>query len=175
MLGGGHVRRRSVDSGVDGSPCVPLERERKKHTAIQHLASVLKFDRGDDELPTSVQDRMSKISIEHDYVPDRPSKLEPEKMVVPKPSIASTSSDRFGLERMIVAGKGLLERQSLEESALMAQGEDIVASCKCCSYCFICLSFDQHIPDSREHSRLLSSWSRGSFAVKHSDLGQLRC
>lgn len=114
MLGGGHVRRRSVDSCVDGSPCVPLER--KKHTALQHLARVLRFDHGHDELPASVPDRMSKIS--------------PDKVVVPKPSIASTSSYQFGTERMIKAGQGLLQRQSLEESALMAHGEDILASCE---------------------------------------------
>ena len=131
MLGGGHVRRRSIDSRIDGSPCAPLERERKKHTALQHLARVLRFDQGDDELPASVPDRLSKISPEKMVVPDRLSKMSPEKMVVPKPSIASTSSYRFGTERMIVAGKGLLERQSLEESALLAQGEDVLTSCEC--------------------------------------------
>ncbi|KAJ7813377.1 hypothetical protein B0H14DRAFT_3149939 [Mycena olivaceomarginata] len=44
-----------------------------------------------------------------------------------KPSIASTSSSKFGGERMIKAGQGLLVRQSLEESALVAEGEDIMA------------------------------------------------
>lgn len=32
---------------------------------------------------------------------------------------------------MIMARKGLLERQSLEDSALMAHGEDLLDTCKC--------------------------------------------
>ena len=115
MLGGGHVRRRSIDSCIEGSPSAPLEKERKKHTALQHLARVLQFDKGHDELPASVPDRLSKFS--------------PDRMVQPRPSIASTSSYQFGSERMIKAGQGLLQRQSLEESALMAQGEELLASC----------------------------------------------
>ncbi len=45
--------------------------------------------------------------------------------IVEKPSIASTSSFQFGGERMIRAQRGLLERQSLEDSCLIADGEDI--------------------------------------------------
>ena len=59
------------------------------------------------------------------------SKVSPDKVILSKPSIASTSSYQFGGERMIMARKGLLARQSLEESALMAQGEDLLASCEC--------------------------------------------
>ena len=60
--------------------------------------------------------------------PLRESPKEPRLLA--QPSIASTSSMQFGGERMIKARQGLLERQSLEESALMAQGEDLLASCK---------------------------------------------
>lgn len=56
--------------------------------------------------------------------------ISPEKVIHTQPSIASTSSYQFGGERMIKARKGLLERQSLEDSALMAQGEELLASCK---------------------------------------------
>ena len=114
MLGGGHIRRRSIDR-IEGSPSAPLKKERKKHTALQHLARVLQFDKGHGELPTPVPGRLSKFS--------------PDRMVQPRPSIASTSSYQFGSERMIKAGQGLLQRQSLEESALMAQGEELLASC----------------------------------------------
>lgn len=44
--------------------------------------------------------------------------------ILAKPSIASTVSSKFGDERMIRAKRGLLERMSLEESALTAEGED---------------------------------------------------
>ncbi|GJE99043.1 hypothetical protein PsYK624_152830 [Phanerochaete sordida] len=114
MIGGGHVRRRSIDSRIDGSPCIKLERkERKKHTALQHLARVLQYDQGPDELPSNLVDRFSKIS--------------PAKVILPKPSIASTSSFQFGSDQMIKPGKGLLERQNLEENAVKAQSE-IIAS-----------------------------------------------
>lgn len=114
MLGGGHVRRRSIDSGIERSPCINLER--KKTTALQHLAKLLRFDQYEDELPASIPDRMSKVS--------------PDKVVLDTPSIVSTSSEQFGGERMIKARNGMLERQSLEESALMAQGEDFLNACK---------------------------------------------
>ncbi len=45
--------------------------------------------------------------------------------IVEKPLISSTSSFQFGGERMIRAQRGLLERQSLEDSCLIADGEDI--------------------------------------------------
>ena len=56
--------------------------------------------------------------------PDKPHVIET------KPSIASTlNSFKFGDERMIRAKHGLLERQSLENTALQAEGEDISGSC----------------------------------------------
>ena len=51
--------------------------------------------------------------------------------IIEKPSIASTSSYSFGREHMIRAQRGLLERQSLEESVLVTEGEDLSGSCKC--------------------------------------------
>ncbi|KAH8836085.1 hypothetical protein DL96DRAFT_107990 [Flagelloscypha sp. PMI_526] len=86
MLGGGHVRRRSIGSVIDQSPCVRMEK--RKHSALQ-------------ESPAH------------------------HPQIVEKPSLASASSFQFGGERMIRAQQGLLQRQSLEESALMAEGEDL--------------------------------------------------
>lgn len=109
MLGGGHVRRRSVDIWVEHSPS-----QGRKATGLQlqHPGRVLDFGSGEDVSP-------------HDSEP----MVSPEKAIVSKPSIASTSSNRFGGERMIKARHGLLERRSLEDNALMAQGEELLASC----------------------------------------------
>ncbi|CAL1710495.1 unnamed protein product [Somion occarium] len=111
MIGGGHVRRRSVDSLIEASPCVKKGIEKRKQT-LQKVGRVLKFDMGDDMPPPPV-----------------PKIISPGKtQITAKPSIASTSSLQFGGERMIKARQGLLERQSLEDSALMAHGEDLLAS-----------------------------------------------
>ena len=100
MLGGGHVRRRSIDSLIEGSPCVGIGKRK-------HL----------------IQDDMD--------VWDQAMQSPTKARILSKPSIASTSSHQFGDERMIRARHGLLERQSLEESVLIAEGEDLSASCKC--------------------------------------------
>ena len=59
-----------------------------------------------------------------------PYEMLKEAHIVQKPLIASTSSYQFGGERMIKAQQGLLEWQSLEDSCLSADGEEIVNSCK---------------------------------------------
>ena len=147
------MRRRSIDSGVHGSPCVNLERiERKKSTALQHLAKVLRFDHGVDELPPSVADRLPKIS--------------PDKVILTKPSIASTSSQQFGGDLLIRAGHGLLERQSLEENALMAHGEDIIVSCKSIGRSPKC-DTDGAL-HSGKHQGILTSRPSHSLSFKHS-------
>jgi hypothetical protein len=87
MLGGGHVRRRSIEA----SPCVQFEK--KRHTVVEE---------------------------------PQPQKGPHE--IVEKPSIAS--SHKFGGERMIKAQRGLYERQSLEASCLVGDGEDSSMSCE---------------------------------------------
>jgi serine/arginine repetitive matrix protein 2 len=54
------------------------------------------------------------------------------RVIETKPSIASTANSiKFGGERMIRAKHGLLERQSLEATALIADGEeDLSTSCE---------------------------------------------
>ena len=49
--------------------------------------------------------------------------------IAEKPSVSSTSS-QFGGERMIKAQHGLLERQSLEDHCLSADGEELLSSCE---------------------------------------------
>lgn len=102
MLGGGHVRRRSIHEFIEASPCVRVEK--RKHAIFQGT----QLYKGYDEYRES------------------PNKAR----IIEKPSIASTSSYTFGGERMIKAKRGLLERQSLEDSCLIADGEDLTNSCK---------------------------------------------
>ena len=100
MLGGGHVRRRSIRSLVEASPCVRVEK--RKHSAAQGI----QIYKGQDDL----------------Y--DSPNKAR----IVEKPSIAS--SHQFGDDRMIKAQRGVLERQSLEDSCLSADGEEMAGACE---------------------------------------------
>ncbi|KAG2365179.1 hypothetical protein BDR07DRAFT_1470529 [Suillus spraguei] len=98
MLGGGHVRRRSVGSMIEASPCRQVEKRKYMASDAPQLNSHHKGD---------------------DYQSPKSRVLET------KPSIASTAySEKFGDERMIRAKHGLLERQSLENTVLIAEGED---------------------------------------------------
>ena len=109
MLGGGHVRRRSIGSLIEASPCVRVEK--RKHSASQGI----------------------QIYKDEDNNPyDSPNKAR----IVEKPSISSTSSYQFGGERMIKAQQGLLERQSLEDNCLSADGEEKASACKCFFHLF---------------------------------------
>jgi len=52
--------------------------------------------------------------------------VSPAKSIaIAEPSIASVTSTKFGGERVFQARKGLLERQSLEVSCLIADGEEL--------------------------------------------------
>ncbi|KAJ3505851.1 hypothetical protein NLJ89_g7200 [Agrocybe chaxingu] len=94
-LGGGYFRCCSVGSLIEASPCLRVEK--RKHSAIQE-AKVFK-------------------NVAHDESPNK-------ARIAEKPSIASTTSCHFGGERMIEAQRGFLEEQSLEDSVLVADGED---------------------------------------------------
>lgn len=109
MLGGGHVRRRSVTSMIGASPCIQVERRKNI------LANP----------PETVFNRIKNAHSEDHESP------EISRVIETKPSIASTTNSfKFGDERMIRARHGLLERQSLENTVLMGDGEDLSASCK---------------------------------------------
>jgi len=103
MLGGGHVRRRSIRSLIEASPCVRFEK--RKHSAAQGI----QIYKGQE----NPYDSSNKARI------------------VEKASIASsTTSYQFGGDRMIKAQRGLLERQSLEDSCLSADGEEMASACE---------------------------------------------
>lgn len=105
MLGGGdHVRRRSIRSAIEASPCVRFGK--RKHDLVQEKQQI---DEGYSESPKKPR-------------------------IVTK---ASTTSSKFGGERMIKAQRGILQRQSLEATCLSAEGEDLSISCKCFSPSFM--------------------------------------
>lgn len=93
MLGGGHVRRRSMEL----SPSTGVAKR-----------------------------KLAAMAFGKQVIEESPNKAR----IVEKPSIASTASFQFGGDRMIKAQRGLLERQSLEESCLIADGEELAAACK---------------------------------------------
>ncbi|KAJ6451363.1 hypothetical protein C8R47DRAFT_1229888 [Mycena vitilis] len=95
MLGGGHVRRKSIGSMYDASP------------------------------------------------------------LTAEASIASTSSSKFGGERMIRATQGLLVRHSLEDTALQAEGEDL-------SVFRPAAVFFRPSPNSRSRSSTVTTSSSGA-------------
>ncbi|KAJ3725176.1 hypothetical protein C8R42DRAFT_718664 [Lentinula raphanica] len=70
-------------------------------------------------------------------------------------SIVSTSSSKFGGERMIKATRGVLARQSLEESCLIAEGEDLSAS-------YSLPVFTRPSPATRSRSSTCTSSSSGA-------------
>ena len=101
MLGGGHVHCQSIGSLIEASPCVRIQKW--KHSATQGI----QIYKGED-----LYDPSNKAWI------------------VEKPPIASNSSSQFGGERMIKAQWGLLEWQSLEDSCLSADGDEMASACE---------------------------------------------
>jgi serine/arginine repetitive matrix protein 2 len=107
MIGGGHVRRQSIGSVYEGSPCVQVE----KRVGI-----------------IAPRRRRARFEQAHTEPSPKANSAKKEKAITQQPSIASTSSYQFGGERMIRATHGLLQRQSLEESCLSGEGEDTSSS-----------------------------------------------
>ena len=102
-----------MGSLMQQSPCVRAEKRdgKKKRPAMPKTAILPKRE------PVE-----SVVEVE----PAKEEEVSPAKsIIVAKPSIASVTSTGFGGERMIKARKGLLERQSLEESCLIADGEEL--------------------------------------------------
>lgn len=106
MLGGGHVRRRSIGSVFEGSPCVRAEK-RMHDGYLQHIHHRTPSDE------------------DYNYSADASPNVA---RIIEKPSMASTQSYQFGGERMERARRGLLQRQSLEENCLSGEGEDTSTS-----------------------------------------------
>ncbi|KAK7047178.1 hypothetical protein VNI00_006844 [Paramarasmius palmivorus] len=119
MLGGGHVRRRSVGSVIQASPCLRVGKRKQPPGQIM-------------------------------------TRKEDGPTMKTQPSIASASSSIFGGERMIRARRGILERQSLEDSVLIAEGEDV-------SFSFGSMPvFSRPAPTGRSRSSTCTSSSSGA-------------
>lgn len=119
MLGGEHVRRRSLGSSFEASPCFRVEKQKRE---FHHDVST-----DDDESPlvdgTSPTAKMGHTSR---FIHDELS--------------ASAKSIKFGETRMNLARKGLLHRESLEDSCLSADGEEdlsMVSSNNIFSFCLV--------------------------------------
>ncbi|KAH8109421.1 hypothetical protein DFH11DRAFT_933783 [Phellopilus nigrolimitatus] len=131
MLGGGHVRRRSIGSTFEGSPCVRAEKRRHRRYVGRVLTRIPSGDDYDYSVKSSpdrtrVISRSSFVSA-HEVEPGR-SNLSPDGVgSTEKPSSVSAREFQFGGDRMNLAYKGLLERQSLENCCLSGKGEDTSA------------------------------------------------
>lgn len=112
MLGGGRVRLVSMGSVMQQSPCARAEkRGARKRPLIPK---------------TAILPNPESIEPVEEVDPAEEEKISPTKsVIVTKPSIVSVASTKFGGERMIQARKGLLERQSLEGSCLVGDGEEL--------------------------------------------------
>ena len=75
-------------------------------------------------LPTNPPELVFKPHKGDYKSPDKPHVIETMLPIVP-----TLNSFKFGDERMIREEHGLLEHQSLENTALQAEGEDISGSC----------------------------------------------
>ena len=104
MLHGSHAQRLSVSSTIETSPCVYMER--RKNLPMNPPEPVFKPHKGD-------------------YT--SPDKFHVIKTMLP--IVPTLNSFKFGDEHMIREKHGLLEHQSLENTALQAEGEDISGSC----------------------------------------------
>jgi hypothetical protein len=103
-----------MGSLMQQSPCARVEKRggKKKRPAMPRTAILPK--------PEPVEPVEEVEPAEEGVSPAK-------SIVITKPSIASVTSTKFGGDRMIQARKGLLERQSLEESCLIADGEELAS------------------------------------------------
>lgn len=129
MLGGGRVRKVSVESAVAQSPCA----KKRKHGTFREASMPI-----EEEFSPNKNHGVEKPSIAsvaptksyNEYMPSegRTEESSPKKVrLSEKASIASIASTKFGDERMTSARRGILDRQSLEESCLVAEGEDLAS------------------------------------------------
>ncbi|GJJ13064.1 hypothetical protein Clacol_007313 [Clathrus columnatus] len=111
MLGGEHVRRRSLGSSFEASPCFRVEKQKRElGQDYVHIRGHDTDDGVDDALVDSASPT-AKI-------------MGGGVSLVHKESVASAKSNKFGETRMNLARNGLLHRESLEDSCLSAEGEE---------------------------------------------------
>jgi serine/arginine repetitive matrix protein 2 len=110
MIGGGYVRRQSLGSVFDGSPCARVEKRQPLGTGLA-MESLFAATEEEEDPPTPTQ-ALAPVS--------QPA----------EPILASPSPMKFGGDRMTLARNGQFQRQSLEITCLSADGEFKLPSCK---------------------------------------------
>ena len=126
MLGGGHVSRQSIESSLDGSPCARAEKRNRRHFFRRPLERIPSGDAADLlSIPPSVAMSANSSLVSLNDAPPSPSSRRSNKSVeFSGRADESRLSRYFGSNRMSMAKKGLLERQSLEDFCLTGEGED---------------------------------------------------
>jgi serine/arginine repetitive matrix protein 2 len=99
MIGGGHVRRRSITSLIDGSPCARVEKRAK--TVVKGLSLA-------DRLAATHEEKERSAGVSR---------------FAQRASVICTASYKFGGARMDQARNGRIQRDSLELTCLSAEGE----------------------------------------------------
>ncbi|KAF8310977.1 hypothetical protein DL93DRAFT_2169362 [Clavulina sp. PMI_390] len=103
MLGGGHVARKIVTDAFTSSPCFKVKPRKKRPTFQARL------DRHDESSISSSFNEVSSSDVNS------------------SPLALKRTSATFGRKRMALATQGLLQRNSLENSALSGDGSDASA------------------------------------------------
>ena len=98
----------------------------------QSPCACIKKKRGKKKRPampkTTILPKPESVEPVKEVEPAEEEEVSPAKsIIVTKPSIASFASTKFGGEGMIQARKGLLERQSLEDSCLVADNRELAS------------------------------------------------
>src|ERR1700733_2066732 len=99
MLGGGRVSRKAVDETFSASPCFKSKPRKKRPDFHAKVDPAVKASAG----------------------PHQRSDCDPCN---PNTALASQPSSTFGKGRMALANQGILERHSLEDTALSGDGSD---------------------------------------------------
>ena len=102
-----------------------------------------------------------------------------KSIVITKPSVASVTLIKFGGERMIQVRKGLLERQSLEHSCLIADGEELtlfgMISLPIIRFCFLNVAQLETFPSLTQGLAPLKVRVQVPVLPPTPDLTPLRC
>ena len=135
MLGGGYVRRRSIGSTFEGSPCARAEKRHHSNYAGRVLARIPSGDvfnnfgqeyMEDVPVAEECEDAQELENIE--LAPEAEQDISKSRESIASSHRSFVSEHQFGEGRMDMARRGLLERQSLEDCCLSAEGEDTTTS-----------------------------------------------
>lgn len=134
------MRRRSIGSTFEGSPCARAEKRHHSNYAGRVLARIPSGDVfnnfGQEYMEDAPMAEECQDLPELDRVEAEPEELEVDQDInksqesVVSSNRSSVSGHHFGEGRMDMARRGLLERQSLEDCCLSAEGEDTTTSSK---------------------------------------------